>query len=322
VHNSLRPSIALELFEAAPCGYLFTETDGTIARVNHTFLRWTGYASADLVDRRRFQELLPPPAAIFYETHVSPLLRMQGFVKEIAVDIMCANGTTLPALVNSTIQTDGAGVPAAILTTVFDIRERRKYERELLLERRKAEALVAVVENASDAIITMKPDLRVATWNRGATSLFGYTAAEALGRDLRELIVSPEQLEHSEKQIARLRCGEELQYETARRDKAGNVVEISVTVTPQIEPPNDVVGFSAIIRDVGARKRFEAVQRASRDLELANRLAHEINNPLQAILNCLTMLSLERKSKYLPMAEEHLARVAQVVRDLVALTRQ
>jgi PAS domain S-box-containing protein len=224
--------------------------------------------------------------------------------------------------VNSTIHSDENGAHAAILTTVFDIRERRKYERELVLERRRAQYLAAVVEDASDAIITMKPDLHVVTWNRGATSLFGYSAAEALGRDLRDLIVGPEHLEHFEKQIAKLRSGEELRYETTRRDKAGHLVEISVTATPQIEPPNEIVGFSAIIRDIGAQKRIEAVQQTRRDLELANRLAHEINNPLQAIVNCLAILSLERQREYIPIAEEHVARIAQVVRDLVALTRR
>ena len=71
----------------------------------------------------------------------------------------------------------------------------------------------------------------------------------------------------------------------------------------------------------GARKRVEEALQAGPDLELANRLAHEINNPLQAMLNCLTMLSLERDSQYIPIAEEHLARVAQVVRDLVKVIR-
>jgi PAS domain S-box-containing protein len=311
----------MELFEAAPCGYLFTLPDGTISRVNQTFLQWTGYASVDLVGRKRFQDLLTLPASIFHETHFSPLLRMQGFVKEMTIDFVCANGGTLPALVNSAMQVDARGVPTVIRTTVFDIRERRRYERELLLQRRRAEHLSAVVKEAADAIITMTPDFRVATWNRGAELLFGYSAAEVVGREIRELLVGTEELEHFERQAAVLRTGESVHYETTRHHKSGKLLAVSVSLSPHIEPPDELIGFSAIVRDVGARKRLEEAQQAGRDLELANRLAHEINNPLQAMLNCLTMLSLERDSQYIPIAEEHLARVAQVVRDLVKVTR-
>jgi PAS domain S-box-containing protein len=321
VPSDVALNTALELFEDAPCGYLFTQPDGTISKVNQTFLRWTGYTGADLVGRKRLQDLLTVPASIFYETHFAPLLRMQGFVNEMTVDFVCAKGGSLPALVNSAMQVDGHGVPTVVRTTVFDIRERRRYERELLLERRRAEHLAAVVREASDAIVTTTPDLRVSSWNRGAELLFGYTAAEAIGRDSRELLVDGAQVKHLTAQLARLRAGEPVHYETVRRDKSGRLIEVSVAVTPHIEPPDEIVGFAAIIRDVAARKRLEEAQQDSRDLELANRLAHEINNPLQAILNCLTMLSIERESQYLPIAEQHLARVAQVVRDLVKITR-
>jgi PAS domain S-box-containing protein len=62
---------------------------------------------------------------------------------------------------------------------------------------------------------------------------------------------------------------------TTRKNKAGGLVTVSVTINPPVEPPDEIVGFSAIMRDVSARKRLEEAQQASRDLELANRLAHE-----------------------------------------------
>ena len=192
---------ALDLFDEAPCGYLFTTPDGTILRVNRTFLAWTGYTANDLVDQKRFQELFTVPSAIFYETHFGPLLRMQGHVREITVDIRCADGTTWPALVNSTIQATEQGEPQIIRTTVFDIRERRRYERELLLERRKAEQLADIVERASDAILTLTPDFRVLTWNRAAEKLFGYSAQEAIGNDVRQLIVPAERRAESEHRL-------------------------------------------------------------------------------------------------------------------------
>jgi sigma-B regulation protein RsbU (phosphoserine phosphatase) len=67
-----------ELFEHAPCGYVSTDLDGTILRVNGTFESWTGLRRAELIGTRRFQDLLSPGGRIYHETHLSPLLRMQG----------------------------------------------------------------------------------------------------------------------------------------------------------------------------------------------------------------------------------------------------
>jgi PAS domain S-box-containing protein len=126
---------AEDLYEHAPCGYLSAAPDGTIARVNETFLRWTGHRREELVGARRFQELLTVGGRIYYETHYAPLLRMQGAVREIAVDLVAADGRRLPVLVNSTLVRDAEGEPQAIRTIVLDARERQSYERELVQAR-------------------------------------------------------------------------------------------------------------------------------------------------------------------------------------------
>ena len=90
---------AEELFEDAPCGYVTTRADGTILRVNRTFEALTGLRRDDLVDKARFQDLLSPGGQIYHETHYAPLLRMQGSVREIAMDIITADRQRLPVLV-------------------------------------------------------------------------------------------------------------------------------------------------------------------------------------------------------------------------------
>ena len=85
--------------------------DGTILRVNQTFLTWTGHRREDLVGRTRFPELLSPGGRIYHETHYAPLLRMQGAVREIAVEVVCADGAPLPALINSVMHKDADGQP-------------------------------------------------------------------------------------------------------------------------------------------------------------------------------------------------------------------
>jgi sigma-B regulation protein RsbU (phosphoserine phosphatase) len=128
---------AEDLYENAPCGYLSTRLDGTIVRVNRTFERWTGLDRADLLAGRRFQDLLSAGARIFHETHYAPLLRMQGAVREIALDIVRADGSILPALVNSVVSDSPADPAEAIRTMVFDATDRRRYEQELLSARRR-----------------------------------------------------------------------------------------------------------------------------------------------------------------------------------------
>jgi phosphoserine phosphatase RsbU/P len=128
-----------DLYENAPCGYLSTLLDGTIVKVNGTFLRWTDYRAEDLVGTRRFSQLLSPGGRIFYETHYAPMLRMQGSVREIAVDLVCSAGGTLPVLLNSVLKCNAEGVPVLARTTIFDATERRSYERELLRAKQAAE---------------------------------------------------------------------------------------------------------------------------------------------------------------------------------------
>ena len=136
VRPELLEDTAEDLFEDAPCGYLSTKLDGTLVKVNRTFERWTGLERDELLGAAKFSSLLPGGGRIYLETHVMPLLRMQGFVREIAVEIKRADGTLLPAIMNSVVRNDEAGRPGVIRTTIFDATERRSYEQELLRARR------------------------------------------------------------------------------------------------------------------------------------------------------------------------------------------
>jgi sigma-B regulation protein RsbU (phosphoserine phosphatase) len=137
-----------DLFENAPCGYLSTALDGTILKVNRTFEQLTGMNRDELLGKRRFQELLAPGGRIYHETHYAPLLRMQGQAKEIALEMVCADGSRLPVLVNSVVVGDAEGRPRAVRTTVFEARERRRYEEELLLARKREREIAQQLQNS------------------------------------------------------------------------------------------------------------------------------------------------------------------------------
>jgi diguanylate cyclase (GGDEF)-like protein/PAS domain S-box-containing protein len=120
-----------DLYENAPCGYISTLLDGTIVKVNATFVRWTGEAADELVGRRRFQSLLTPGSRLLHEVQITPLLLLQGMVREISLELACSGGARLPVLVNSVLKSDGEGRPLLVRTTVIDSSERVEYEREL-----------------------------------------------------------------------------------------------------------------------------------------------------------------------------------------------
>jgi phosphoserine phosphatase RsbU/P len=131
---------AQQLYERAPCGYLSTAPDGTIIKVNATFLALTGYTRTDLIGRRQFVDLLTGGGRIYHETHFAPMLRMHGSARQIALDLVRADGQRLASLVNAVLETDESGAPVLVRIAVFDASERREYERELLRSKERAEA--------------------------------------------------------------------------------------------------------------------------------------------------------------------------------------
>ncbi|MFF5565127.1 PP2C family protein-serine/threonine phosphatase [Streptomyces sp. NPDC012623] len=129
-----------DLYENAPCGYLSTLLDGQIAKANTTLLTWLGYRREEMVGRMRFTDLLTVGGKLYHETHFGPLLRMQGGVRGIALELKAADGTRLPVLVTSTVKAGADGEPQLVRTTLVDARDRRAYEQELLRGRQEAEA--------------------------------------------------------------------------------------------------------------------------------------------------------------------------------------
>ncbi|WP_460452507.1 ATP-binding protein [Alsobacter sp. SYSU BS001988] len=140
-----------DLFENAPCGYISALPDGLILRANHTLADWLGCRPASLVGRR-FQDMLNIAGKIFYETHFAPLLRMQGFFNEVALELRREAGAALPVLVNAVERRDDDGRVRFIRITVFNAVDRRRYERELLQAREAA-------ETANEALRTLNATL-------------------------------------------------------------------------------------------------------------------------------------------------------------------
>jgi sigma-B regulation protein RsbU (phosphoserine phosphatase) len=132
------------LYEEAPCGLLLADPSGRLLEANATFCRWTGYERAALLAGVRFQDLLTMGGRIFHQTHLAPLLRMQGSVAEVKLEIRKQDGQTVPVLVNLAEKT-ARGV-TLLHIALFIAEDRHKYERELILQRKRAEDLALLAQ--------------------------------------------------------------------------------------------------------------------------------------------------------------------------------
>jgi diguanylate cyclase (GGDEF)-like protein/PAS domain S-box-containing protein len=126
------------LFHQAPCGYLVTDDGGRITAVNGTFLHWSGYRLPDLVGAP-IQSLMPVGDQILYSTHCIPQLGIAGAVSEVAVEIVCADGSRRAALLSASRSPASGQEPASVRVIIFSAHERRMYEKELVSALRDAE---------------------------------------------------------------------------------------------------------------------------------------------------------------------------------------
>src|SRR5437867_7253863 len=117
--------------------------------------------------------------------------------------------------------------------------------------------LAAVVSSSEDAIITQDLAGTITSWNRAAERIFGYTENEAIGQSIR-IIVPPELHAHEDDVLQRIRRGENVEhYDTTRRRKDGQCVDVSVTASAIETADGEIVGGSKIARDITERKRLE-----------------------------------------------------------------
>ena len=232
--------------------------------------------------------------------------------------------------VNGNLQPPTDGLSSRILGTIRDVTTLRKNERILRESTKHLGELAAIVASSEDVIVSKDLNGIITSWNDAATRVFGYSADEMIGSSILKLI--PEHLHSDEKTIIEnIRAGRRVEhFETVRLTKEGKPIEVSLTVSPVKDASGQVIGASKILRDISNRKRLEQsllqAEKIAATGRMAATIAHEINNPLEAVMNLLFLLrpkvSDEDGINYLAAAESELGRVSHIAKQTLGYYRE
>jgi PAS domain S-box-containing protein len=188
--------------------------------------------------------------------------------------------------------------------------------------------MAAMVESSEDAILTGDVNGIITSWNSGAERLYGYSAAEAIGMSV-DVLGPPERPDEVPGITEKVMQGEPIQHHASERiRKDGARIAVDISLSPIRNERGDVIGASSIAHDITAQRRSEEALRRNEKLATAGRLAaavaHEINNPLEAVIN-LIYLARHRPSnqdQYLEMAEKEVLRVGAIAQQMLGFVRE
>jgi PAS domain S-box-containing protein len=318
-----------ELLAQAPAGIgLMRGPEHRWTFVNEYYVRMTGRNSdADFVGKTLLESLPEIEGQKFLELLDEVYQTGQPYLgSEVKVQLVrTATGKLEDVYFDFVYQPvrDAEEKVEGILVHAIDVTDRKRSDETRTL-------LASIIDTADDAIISKDLNGIVRSWNEGACRMFGYSAEEMVGQSILRLI--PNELRFEEDEILRkLRSGERIDhYATKRKKKNGEMFEVSITISPIRNDSGQVIGASKIARDISDRKRIERMLVQSEKLAATGRMAaaiaHEINNPLEALVNLIFLARMDSSTEgkvyqYLLSAEEELERVSHLARQTLGYYR-
>jgi len=226
---------------------------GRVPKLNDTDERFCGAYKLYYADGTRMAHC-DTPVALALKTGTSV------HEQEVVIEKPDGSRVTVSVYIDPIRDNDGAIV--GVVNFFHDISERKQAERTTGL-------LAAIVDTSDDAIISKNLDGIIMSWNRGAEELFGYSAKEAIGQNIR-LIVPHDRYQEEATILKRLARGERVDhFETVRVRKDGSMLDISATISPVKDAAGVVIGASKVARNITERKKAE---RSIKEKELSARL--------------------------------------------------
>jgi len=297
------------------------DLNGTITSWNKSAERMFGYSAEEIIGQP--VTLIIPPELHDDEPRILGKIRAGQRIEHFETVRVHKNGRRIYVSLTVSPIKDVHGRIVGAAKIVRDITQKKKLEEDAL-------RLAAIVESSDDAIASKDLNGIVTTWNRSAEKMFGYRAEEIIGKPI--TLIIPEELQQDETVIlSKIRRGEKIEhFETVRLRKDGQRIDVSVTISPMKDDYGNVIGAAKIVRDITEKKKIDRALRVTEKLAAAGRLAatiaHEVNNPLEAVTNLVYLAKVdahkpERVEEYLGMAGRELDRVAHITRQTLGFYR-
>jgi two-component system, LuxR family, sensor kinase FixL len=317
---------AFDLSHGMLCGM-----DGTITFWAAGMERLYGYTAGEAIGRTS-QALLDTRFPIPLSQIIEILLRDGQWQGELVH--RHRDGSIIEAATHWALQRGSDGEATGIIKLNNDISEARRAQRE---RDATSELLAAIVASSDDAILSKTIEGVVTSWNTGAERLFGYTAAEAVGRHI-AFLLAPERLGEEKTMMAAVLAGEMIEhYETVRVAKDGRRVDISASMSPIRDKAGRIIGAAKVARDIAALKRLEvervqylqALERSNKELDdFAYIASHDLKEPLRGLFNNAKFLHEDYADKIDAEGVKRLLRLGhlcqrmeQLVNDLLYFSR-
>ena len=307
---------------------LSKDLNGIVTSWNAAASRVFGYSAEEMVGESILK--LIPEHLHSDEKFILERIRAGNRVQHFETVRVTKTGRLLDVSLTISPVKDAQGNVIGASKILRDISARKRTEEtQQDLSKRLAE-LAAIVESSDDVILSKNLDGIITSWNAAATRVFGYTADEMIGQSILKLI--PENLHSDEKTIIEnIRAGRRVEhFDTVRLTKDGRLIDVSATISPIRDADGRVIGASKILRDISSRKRMEhsllQAEKIAATGRMAATIAHEINNPLEAVVNLLfllrPMITNPAGINYLASAESELARVSHIAKQTLGYYRE
>jgi PAS domain S-box-containing protein len=303
-----RAALFQAIVESADDAISSTDLGEKITSWNGAAERLYGYRASEVIGKSN-RLIIPPDRYAEEDDVVARISRGEG-VQHLETVRVRKDGSFVDVAITASAIRGEDGSVIGVSKIARDISARKDSERN-------GARLAAIVESSNDAIVGKDLNGIITTWNPAAEEMFGYTAAEAIGRSIGLII--PKDHQHEEKTIlSRIRKGESVQhFETVRCRKDGTCLPISVTVSPIRNKAGQIIGASKIARDISDRKRAEAeAERAQRRTMFIARMAELLSASLdyEARLKDVTTLAVPALADWASLdildADGHMRRLA------------
>ena len=262
-----------DLIDSLPAAIYTTDAGGRLTHFNQAAVAFSGRVPELGTDRWCISWKLYHPDGRPMPHDECPMaiaLKENRIVRGADIIVERPDGTRIWCAPYPTPLRDATGRVIGGVNMLIDLTDRKQAEEA-------NNRLAAIVESSDDAIISKDLNGVITSWNRGAEHLFGYAAAEAIGRPV-TILFPPDRLHEEPRILEQIRRGQAIEhYETIRRRKDGTLVDISLTVSPVRDDLGRIVGVSKIARDITQRKRAEQILR---DHEAAHR--RDLEHALQS----------------------------------------